>query len=150
AAQAEEAADAVGDGAALGAAVGRLDRGVGLAGVLELRLAAADDAAYFLHYLRARRQQLLERGAVQAVALDVGLGHHRRAARLAREQRRLAEEFAGMHRAYRLGRAARRLVKHLRLAEGEDVQPVRLVALLGDDVAARERRVLQPLGDVGL
>jgi hypothetical protein len=48
------------------------------------------------------------------------------------------------------GLAPGRLVEHLGIAEREDVEPVRGVALLGDGVAARERRVLQPLGDLGL
>ena len=50
---------------------------------VEVAAPRAHGALHLVDDLRPRREQLLERGAVEAIALDVGLGDHRGAARLA-------------------------------------------------------------------
>src|SRR5712692_2236605 len=77
--------------------------------LLEVSAARPHDAAHLFGDFRPRSEQLLERGTVEAVALDVALGDHGRAAGLAGEQRHLAEDLAGVDSADDSRRAARRL-----------------------------------------
>src|SRR5438270_754969 len=82
AAQAEETTDAAEQVHLLGLWRAAL-RGESIAHLVEIRAARADDAAHAFGDLRALEQQALERLAFKAVALDVGLRDHRRAARIA-------------------------------------------------------------------
>src|SRR5437879_11191255 len=79
-AEAEEAADAAEQVGLPRCARIERRRGERLARTLQVAAPGADHALHFVGDLRPRLQQLLERAAVQAPALDVGLGHHRRGA----------------------------------------------------------------------